>query len=35
MGVIQLPGLIVDAKIKVTGRVPSLKELKQIIWNEM
>ena len=34
-GIIQLPGLVVDAKIKTTGRVPSLKELKQMIQDEM
>ncbi|NLU42467.1 MAG: thioredoxin family protein [Firmicutes bacterium] len=34
-GIIQLPGLVVDGKIKTTGRVPSLRELKQMIQDEM
>ena len=34
-GIIQLPCLVVDGKVKTTGRVPSLKELKQMIQDEM
>ena len=34
-GIMRLPGLMVDGKIKVMGRVPAVKEIKQIIADEM
>jgi len=34
-GIMQMPGLIVNGKVKAKGRVPSLNELKQIIQEEM
>lgn len=33
-GIMRTPGLIVNGKIKVTGRVPTVKEIKQIITDE-
>ena len=34
-GIMRTPGLLIDDKIKVTGRVPSVKEIKQLITDEM
>lgn len=34
-GIMSTPGLIIDNKIKVTGRVPSVKEIKQIITGKI
>lgn len=34
-GIMRTPGLLIDEKIKVMGRVPSVKEIKQIITDEM
>ena len=34
-GIMRTPGLIIDDKIKVMGRVPSVKEIKQMINDEM
>lgn len=34
-GIMQTPGLIIDGKVKATGRVPSKKEIKQMISDEM
>ena len=33
-GIMRTPGLLVNGKIKVTGRVPSVKEIKQMIVDE-
>lgn len=33
-GIMRTPGLLIDNKIKVMGRVPSVKEIKQIIADE-
>ena len=33
-GIMRTPGLIVNGKIKVMGRVPSVKEIKQMIEDE-
>jgi small redox-active disulfide protein 2 len=30
-GILHTPGLIVDGTVKVTGRVPNIKEIKEII----
>lgn len=32
-GIMRTPGLLIDDKIKVMGRVPSVKEIKQLIEN--
>lgn len=34
-GIMRTPGLIINGKIKVTGRVPAVKEIKQMITDEM
>jgi small redox-active disulfide protein 2 len=34
-GIMRTPGLIVNGKIKAMGRVPAVKELKQIITDEL
>ncbi|MGI5849893.1 MAG: thioredoxin family protein [Christensenellales bacterium] len=34
-GIIRMPGLIVDGKVKSMGRVPKIKEVKQIISDEI
>ena len=34
-GIMQTPGLIVNDKIKSTGRLPKIKEVKQMIEEEM
>ena len=31
MGVMMTPGLVIDGKVKLSGRVPSVEELKKII----
>jgi small redox-active disulfide protein 2 len=33
-GIMRTPGLIINGKIKVMGRVPSVKEIKQMIEGE-
>lgn len=33
-GVMRTPGLLIDGKIKVMGRVPAVSEIKQIIASE-
>lgn len=33
-GIMRTPGLIINGKIKVMGRVPSVKEIKQMIQDE-
>ena len=34
-GILQLPGLMIDGKVKAMGRVPQSKEIKQMISDEM
>ncbi len=34
-GIMRTPGLVINGKIKVMGRVPSIKEIKQMITDEM
>jgi small redox-active disulfide protein 2 len=34
-GIMRMPGLMIDGKIKVMGRVPLVKEIRQIIADEM
>ena len=34
-GIMRTPGLIINGKIKVMGRVPAVKEIKQMIIDEM
>ncbi len=34
-GIMRTPGLIINGKTKVTGRVPSVKEIKQLITDEL
>ena len=34
-GIMQTPGLMINGKIKSMGRVPKIKEIKQIIADEM
>lgn len=34
-GIMRTPGLLIDDKVKATGRVPSVKEIKQMITDEM
>lgn len=34
-GILQTPGLVINSKIKVTGRVPTVKEIKQLIEAEL
>jgi len=34
-GIMHMPGLIINGKVKVMGRVPSVKELKLMISDEM
>jgi small redox-active disulfide protein 2 len=34
-GVMRTPGLVIDGKIKVSGRVPAVQEIKQLIQSEM
>lgn len=33
-GIMRMPGMIVNGKVKVMGRVPALREIKQIIADE-
>lgn len=33
-GIMRTPGLIINGKVKVMGRVPSIKEIKQLILDE-
>jgi small redox-active disulfide protein 2 len=33
-GIMRTPGLLINGKIKVMGRVPSIKEIKQLITDE-
>jgi small redox-active disulfide protein 2 len=33
-GIMHMPGLVINGKVKFTGRVPSVKELKQMISAE-
>ncbi len=32
-GILRTPGLVIDGKVVLSGRVPSVKELKEIITN--
>lgn len=34
-GIMRTPGLLINGKIKVMGRVPAVKEIKQMIADEM
>lgn len=34
-GILRTPGLVINSKIKVMGRVPALKEVKQLIESEL
>jgi small redox-active disulfide protein 2 len=34
-GIMHLPGLIINGKVKVMGRVPSVKEIKLLITDEV
>lgn len=34
-GIMQTPGLIINEKVKMTGRVPPVKEIKKMIAEEM
>jgi small redox-active disulfide protein 2 len=34
-GIMRMPGLVINGKIKVTGRVPSLSEIIKMIKDEM
>jgi small redox-active disulfide protein 2 len=34
-GLMHMPGLIMNGKVKAAGRVPSVKEIKQMISDEM
>ncbi len=34
-GIMRTPGLLINGKIKVMGRVPAVKEIKQMINDEM
>ncbi len=34
-GIMRTPGLLINGKIKVMGRVPAVKEIKQMIVDEM
>lgn len=34
-GIMRTPGLMINGKVKVMGRVPSVKELKQLISDEL
>ncbi|MCK9251919.1 MAG: thioredoxin family protein [Clostridiales bacterium] len=33
-GIMRTPGLLINGKVKVTGRVPSVKEIRQMIEEE-
>lgn len=34
-GIMRMPGMIINGKVKVMGRVPSMKEIKQLISDEL
>lgn len=34
-GIMRTPGLLINGKVKVMGRVPAVKEIKQMISDEM
>ena len=32
MGVLKTPGLAVDGVVKISGKLPSLEEIKEVLW---
>lgn len=34
-GIMRMPGLIINGKVKVMGRVPAVREIKQLISDEL
>lgn len=34
-GIMRMPGMIINGRVKVMGRVPALKEIKQLISEEL